>query len=131
MKTYVLLLVICLLPAVTGIVVTRPMWRLRRLPNHVIQAIGLVVLIGVLIGCLIPLFLSDESGIGFACILLSLFNLVIFQHYEHRLNTSRCPQCHTRSLRVRKHTKGLYKLYCPHCGLHSQWRTWRYFSNDR
>lgn len=131
MKTYVLLLAICLLPAVTGIVVTRPMWRLRRLPNHVIQAIGLVVLIGVLIGCLIPLFLSDESGIGFACILLSLFNLVIFQHYERRLNTSRCPQCHTRSLRVRKHTKGLYKLYCPHCGLHSQWRTWRYFSNDR
>lgn len=53
-----------------------------------------------------------------------------FQYYEQRLTTSRCPQCHTRNLHVRKYSKGLYKLYCPHCGLHSRWRTWRYFSNE-
>ena len=130
MKAYVLLFAICFLPAVAGILVTRPMWSVRHLSNEVIQCIGLVVLIGVLIGCLVPLFLGDDSAIGVVYILLSLFNLVIFQYYEHRLNTSRCPQCHTRNLHVRKHSKGLYKLYCSHCGLHSRWRTWRYFSDD-
>lgn len=87
-------------------------------------------MISVLIGCLVPLFLGDTGAVGCACILLSLFNLVIFQYYEQRLNTSRCPQCHTRNLHVRKYSKGLYKLYCPHCGLHSRWRTWRYFSDE-
>lgn len=104
---------------------------MRRFSNEIIQAAGLVVLIGTLICCLIPLFLDEVSAVGFASILLSLLNLVIFQYYEHRLNTSRCPQCHTRNLRVRKHTKGLYKLYCSHCGLHSQWHTWRYYSDNR
>ena len=79
---------------------------------------------------LVPLFLGDTGAVGCACILLSLFNLVIFQYYEQRLNISRCPQCHTRNLHVRKYSKGLYKLYCPHCGLHSRWRTWRYFSDE-
>ena len=130
MKAHVLLFAICFVPAVAGILVTRPMWRVRNIPNEVIQGIGLVVLIIVLVGCLFPIFLGDEEGIGFVCILLSLFNLVIFQCYEHRLNTSRCPQCHTRNLRVRKHSKGLYKLYCSHCGLHNRWHTWRYFSNE-
>ena len=106
------------------------MRRIRQLPNEAIQGIGLVVMISVLIGCLVPLFLGDTGAVGCACILLSLFNLVIFQYYEQRLNTSRCPQCHTRNLHVRKYSKGLYKLYCPHCGLHSQWRTWRYFSDE-
>ena len=106
------------------------MWRIRQLPNEAIQGIGLVVMISVLIGYLVPLFLGDTGAVGCACILLSLFNLVIFQYYEQRLNTSRCPQCHTRNLHVRKYSKGLYKLYCPHCGLHSRWRTWRYFSNE-
>ena len=106
MKAYLLLLPISFLPAVAGILVTRP------------------------IGCLVPLFLGDTGAVGCACILLSLFNLVIFQYYEQRLNISRCPQCHTRNLHVRKYSKGLYKLYCPHCGLHSRWRTWRYFSDE-
>ena len=130
MKAHVLLFAICFVPAVAGILVTRPMWRVRNLPNEAIQGIGLVVLIVVLIGCFVPLFRGDEEGIGFVCILLSLFNLMIFQCYEYRLNTSRCPHCHTRNLRVRKHSKGLYKLYCSHCGLHSRWHTWRYFSNE-
>ena len=123
MKAYLLLLPISFLPAVAGILVTRPMWRIRQLPNEAIQGIGLVVMISVLIGYLVPLFLGDTGAVGCACILLSLFNLVIFQYYEQRLNTSRCPH-------VRKYSKGLYKLYCPHCGLHSRWRTWRYFSNE-
>ena len=130
MKAYLLLLPISFLPAVAGILVTRPMWRIRQLPNEAIQGIGLVVMISVLIGCLVPLFLGDTGAVGCACILLSLFNLVIFQYYEQRLTTSRCPQCHTRNLHVRKYSKGLYTLYCPHCGLHSRWRTWRYFSNE-
>ena len=130
MKAYLLLLPISFLPAVAGILVTRPMWRIRQLPNEAIQGIGLVVMISVLIGCLVPLFLGDTGAVGCACILLSLFNLVIFQYYEQRLNPSRCPQCHTRNLHVHKYSKGLYKLYCPHCGLHSRWRTWRYFSNE-
>ncbi|WP_390567128.1 hypothetical protein [Alistipes sp. i18-0019-D1] len=130
MKAYLLLLTICILPAVAGILVTRPMWRIRQLPNEAIQGIGLVVLIIVLIGCLVPLFLGDTGAVGCACILLSLFNLVIFQCYEHWLNTSRCPQCHTRNLRAHKYGKGVYKLYCSHCGLHSRWRTWRYFSDE-
>lgn len=130
MKAYVLLFAICFLPAIAGILITRPLWRIRRIPNEAIQALGLFVLTGSLIACLVPLFLGDESGIGFVCILLSLFNLVIFQEYERRLNTSRCPRCHTRNLRIRRHRKGLYKLYCPHCGLHSEWRTWRYYSNE-
>lgn len=130
MKTYVLLFAICFLPALAGILVTRPMWRMHRLSNEIIQAVGLVVLIGTLICCLLPLFLGDATLLGFASIVLSLLNLVIFQAYEHRLNTSRCPQCHTRNLHVRKRTKGLYKLYCSHCGLHSQWRTWRYYSDE-
>lgn len=88
------------------------------------------MLIGTRICRLPPLFFGDNPVIGFACIVLSLLNIAIFQYYEHRLNTSRCPQCHTRNLRIRRHVKGLYKLYCPHCGLHSQWRTWRYFLND-
>ena len=33
MKAYLLLLTICILPAVAGILVTRPMWRIRQLPN--------------------------------------------------------------------------------------------------
>ena len=130
MKAYLLLLPISFLPAVAGILVTRPMWRIRQLPNEAIQGIGLVVMISVLIGYLVPLFLGDTGAVGCACILLSLFNLEIFQYYEQRLNTSRCPQCHTRNLHVRKYSKGLYKLYCPHCGLHSRWRTWRYFSDE-
>ena len=112
MKAYLLLLPISFLPAVAGILVTRPMWRIRQLPNEAIQGIGLVVMISVLIGCLVPLFLGDTGAVGCACILLSLFNLVIFQYYEQRLNTSRCPQCHTRNLHVHKYSKGLYKLYC-------------------
>ena len=111
MKAYLLLLPISFLPAVAGILVTRPMWRIRQLPNEAIQGIGLVVMISVLIGCLVPLFLGDTGAVGCACILLSLFNLVIFQYYEQRLNTSRCPQCHTRNLHVHKYSKGLYKLY--------------------
>lgn len=93
MKAYLLLLPISFLPAVAGILVTRPMWRIRQLPNEAIQGIGLVVMISVLIGCLVPLFLGDTGAVGCACILLSLFNLVIFQYYEQRLTTSRCPQC--------------------------------------
>ena len=108
MKAYLLLLPISFLPAVAGILVTRPMWRIRQLPNEAIQGIGLVVMISVLIGCLVPLFLGDTGAVGCACILLSLFNLVIFQYYEQRLNTSRCPQCHTRNLHVHKYSKGLY-----------------------
>lgn len=50
MKAYLLLLTICFLPAVAGIFATRPLWRIRRLPNEAIQGIGLVVLIIVLIG---------------------------------------------------------------------------------
>lgn len=107
MKAYLLLLPISFLPAVAGILVTRPMWRIRQLPNEAIQGIGLVVMISVLIGCLVPLFLGDTGAVGCACILLSLFNLVIFQYYEQRLNTSRCPQCHTRNLHVHKYSKGL------------------------
>ena len=118
MKAYLLLLPISFLPAVAGILVTRPMWRIRQLPNEAIQGIGLVVMISVLIGCLVPLFLGDTGAVGCACILLSLFNLVIFQYYEQRLNTSRCPHCHTRNRHVRKYSQGLYHLYCPHCGLH-------------
>lgn len=41
MKTYVLLLAICFLPALAGILVTRPMWRMHRLTNEIIQVIGL------------------------------------------------------------------------------------------
>lgn len=130
MKDYVLLFASCFLPALAGILVSRPLWRIRRLPNEVILVAGQIVLICTLILCLVPLFFGDNSFIGFACIVLSLLNIVIFQYYEHRLHTSRCPQCHTRSLRIRRHVKGLYKLYCPHCGLHSQWRNWRYFSNE-
>ena len=77
MKAYLLLLPISFLPAVAGILVTRPMWRIRQLPNEAIQGIGLVVMISVLIGCLVPLFLGDTGAVGCACILLSLFNLVI------------------------------------------------------
>ena len=51
MKAYLLLLPISFLPAVAGILVTRPMWRIRQLPNEAIQGIGLVVMISVLIGC--------------------------------------------------------------------------------
>ena len=87
MKAYLLLLPISFLPAVAGILVTRPMWRIRQLPNEAIQGIGLVVMISVLIGCLVPLFLGDTGAVGCACILLSLFNLVIFQYYEQRLTT--------------------------------------------
>ena len=130
MKAYLLLLTICFLPAVAGIFATRPLWRIRRLPNEAIQGIGLVVLIIVLIGCLVPLFRGDTGAVGCACILLSLFNLVIFQCYEHWLNTSHCPQCHTRNLRAHKYGKGVYKLYCSHCGLHSRWRTWSFFSDE-
>ena len=43
MKAYLLLLPISFLPAVAGILVTRPMWRIRQLPNEAIQGIGLVV----------------------------------------------------------------------------------------
>lgn len=50
MKAYLLLLPISFLPAVAGILVTRPMWRIRQLPNEAIQGIGLVVMISVLIG---------------------------------------------------------------------------------
>lgn len=106
--------------ALAGILVTRPMWRMHRLTNEIIQVIGLVVLIGTLIGCLLPLFLGDTTLLGFVCIVLNLLNLVIFQANEHRLNTTRCPQCHTRNLHIRKRTKGLYKLYCSHCGLHDE-----------
>ena len=38
MKAYLLLLPISFLPAVAGILVTRPMWRIRQLPNEAIQA---------------------------------------------------------------------------------------------
>ena len=70
MKAYLLLLPISFLPAVAGILVTRPMWRIRQLPNEAIQGIGLVVMISVLIGCLVPLFLGDTGAVGCACILL-------------------------------------------------------------
>ena len=62
MKAYLLLLPISFLPAVAGILVTRPMWRIRQLPNEAIQGIGLVVMISVLIGCLVPLFLGDTGA---------------------------------------------------------------------
>ena len=113
MKAYLLLLPISFLPAVAGILVTRPMWRIRQLPNEAIQGIGLVVMISVLIGYLVPLFLGDTGAVGCACILLSLFNLVIFQYYEQRLNTSRCPQCHTRNLHVRRTLQTLLPALRP------------------
>ena len=62
MKAYLLLLPISFLPAVAGILVTRPMWRIRQLPNEAIQGIGLVVMISVLIGCLVPLFSRRHRG---------------------------------------------------------------------
>lgn len=131
MKAYLLLLPISFLPAVAGIRVTRPMWRIRQLPNEAIQGIGLVVMISVLIGCLVRSFSATQGLSGCACILLSLFNLVISSITSSGLNILALARNATRATwHVRKYSKGLYKLYCPHCGLHSRWRTWRYFSNE-
>ena len=131
MQACVQLFTVCFLPALAGILITRPMWRIRRLPNEAIQGIALIILIGMLIASLIPVFIRDCTAVGGASIVLSLFNLVLFQYYERWLNTSRCPRCHTRSLRIRKCGKGLYKLYCPHCGLHNRWHSWRYSPEEQ
>lgn len=131
MQVCVQLLTVCFLPALAGILVTRPMWRIRTLPNEAIQGIALVILIGVLTVCLVPLFFQECTAAGGLSLLLSLFNLVLFQRYERWLNTSRCPRCHIRSLRIHRCGKGLYKLYCPHCGLHNRWYSWRYAPEER
>ncbi len=131
MQACVQLFTICFLPALAGIFVTRPMWRIRALPNEAIQVIALVILLGVLAATLAPLFFQEYTAVGGLSLLLSLFNLVLFQCYERWLNTSRCPRCHTRSLRVHRCGKGLYKLYCPHCGLHNRWRSWRHSPERR
>lgn len=82
-------------------------------------------------------FDAHVSNVGFILYLVArLFQSLrkqirVLSHvFYFTFRTSRCPQCHTRNLHVRKYSKGLYKLYCPHCGLHSRWRTWRYFSNE-
>ena len=87
--------------------------------------------IGVLTACLAPLFFRECTVAGGLSLLLSLFNILLFQRYERRLNTSRCARCHTRNLRIHRCGKGLYKLYCPHCGLHNRWHSWRYSPEER
>ena len=131
MPTCVQLLIVCFVPAAAGILVTRPMWRIRSLPNEAIQGIALVILLGVLTACLAPLFFRECTVPGGLTLLLSLFNILLFQRYERRLNTSRCARCHTRNLRIHRCGKGLYKLYCPHCGLHNRWHSWRYSPEER
>ena len=91
----------------------------------------LFILLGVLTACLAPLFFRECTVAGGLSLLLSLFNILLFQRYERRLNTSRCARCHTRSLRIHRCGKGLYKLYCSHCGLHNRWHSWRYSPEER
>lgn len=122
MTTYFQLLVISCAPALTGILLTLPFWRIRKFTNQEIFVSGLVVLFAALAGCLIPAFQSDEPGFGLSAILVCSINFSLFRHYMRILYTTRCPNCRHGSLRIHTYQGRYYRLHCRHCGLCTEWR---------
>lgn len=118
---YLLLLASSFVPATAGILLTLPLWRMKRLHNPSILTVGLIILFGTGVACLVPAFLIDAPGLGFPCIAVSSINIFLFRHYERLLQTLRCPCCHSIALHILSVRDGHYKLYCNHCGLHSEW----------
>ena len=92
MNNYLLLIGISCVPAVTGMCITLPLWRLRHLRNQAIHTLGLTVLFLTLASCLLPVITGENSGTGFAAIALSCINFFLFRHYERLLYTMRCPR---------------------------------------
>ena len=91
MNNYLLLIGISCVPAVAGMCITLPLWRLRHLRNQTIHTLGLTVLFLTLASCLLPVITGENSGTGFAAIALSCINFFLFRHYERLLYTLRCP----------------------------------------
>ena len=91
MNNYLLLIGISCVPAVTGMCITLPLWRLRHLRNQAIHTLGLTVLFLTLASCLLPVITGENSGTGFAAIALSCINFFLFRHYERLLYTMRLP----------------------------------------
>ncbi|WP_418991722.1 hypothetical protein [Alistipes sp.] len=121
MNSHFLIIGLSFVPAAASILLTLPLWRMRRLRNQTIQLFGLVILLLTIIGGLIPIFRAEESSTGFVAIAVSSINIFIFRHYERLLNTIRCPFCRRNTLRLRSLRGTCYELYCHHCGLHSRW----------
>ena len=121
MNNYLLLIVISCVPAVTGMCITLPLWRLRHLRNQTIHTLGLTVLFLTLASCLLPVITGESSGTGFAAIALSCINFFLFRHYERLLYTLRCPGCRHAPLRGRAVNRRTYRLHCKRCGLYTDW----------
>ena len=116
MNNYLLLIGISCVPAVAGMCITLPLWRLRHLRNQTIHTLGLTVLFLTLASCLLPEITGENSGTGFAAIALSCINFFLFRHYERLLYTLRSPGCRHATLRGRAVNRRTYRQHCKRCG---------------
>ncbi len=122
MHYYLLLPLFSLLPVIAAILITRPLWKMRELSNETIQGLGLLVMLGGMLSCLILIFHTPELWIGSISLLFLFFNLKAFKIYERKLHTTRCPQCRTRHLQIRRINSRIFQIYCHHCGFCDEWR---------
>ena len=126
MNNYLLLICISVLPAIAGIAVTRPLWKLKYLRNEDIHFISVAIMIAVIVSLLIYTVLQTAFTsawiIGMLSAPASLINLLVYEYYDLRLHIRRCPYCHSKTLRIRSKKNGHHHLRCRNCGIRTEWK---------
>ena len=121
MNTYLLLIGISIIPAIATILLTFPLWYLKKINNQTIFICGLMILF-IILGCILVFaFDVDSPGIGFASIAVSSINIFLFRHYLRILFITRCPMCRHIGLQIHSRRQNVYRLYCRKCGTNTEW----------
>lgn len=126
MTNYLILIGLSMIPAMAGILITRPTWKLKYLRNDDISFFGATIMVVFIITFLILTIVQTSSSsnwtIGLLCAPASILNLYIYSKYTSYINRKRCPYCHQNTLHLRLHNHGRYRLHCNNCGSHSEWK---------